>query len=93
MIRLTNDGGSVPEWIAGGSPLVYGTGSRTLVADISQAKANTVAVPRHTINNEGTRMGIDRTGERILVIRDPPGRWVVIVKNWETEARRRLRGR
>jgi hypothetical protein len=92
-IRLTNDGGSAPEWIAGGSRLVYGTGGRTLVADISQANGNTVAVQRDTINNEGTRMGIDHTGERILVIRDPPGRRVVIVKNWQTEAIRRLRGR
>jgi hypothetical protein len=63
------------------------------VADISQATGNTVAVQRDTINNDGTRMGIDRTGERILVIRDPPGRRVVIVKNWQAEARRRLRGR
>ena len=89
-IRLTVNGGNNPQWLGNSSRLVYADGGRRLVADIAQVGSKIVATLRDSLSWEGSRQDVDAKGERVLEIRDPPGWRVVVVKNWVSEARRKL---
>ena len=92
-IRLTTNGGNNPEWIGSTSRLVYGDGGRRAVAEIVKVGNGIVASVRDSLNWEGSRQAVDATGERVLVTRDPSDWRVVVVKNWASEAKRKLRAK
>jgi Tol biopolymer transport system component len=92
-IRLTTSGGNNPQWLGSGSRLVLGDGGRRFVVEIAEVGGNIVSISRDTLSWEGSREAVDANGERMLVTRDPTGWRVVVVKNWVTEARRRLRAK
>jgi eukaryotic-like serine/threonine-protein kinase len=91
-VRITNNGGNNSQWLRGGSRLVYGDGGRRLIAEVSQAGDQIAVVPRDTLAWQGSRQSVDATGQRMVVLRDPPGWRFVIAKNWLDEVRRKLRG-
>jgi eukaryotic-like serine/threonine-protein kinase len=91
-VRLTTNGSAAPQWLGNGR-LAYSDGPRQLVAEVAQTGSAITATVKDTLRHEGTRQAVDSRGERVLVVRDPPGWRVVIVKNWLNEARRKLRAR
>jgi serine/threonine-protein kinase len=91
-VRITTGGGGNPQWLPSGRRLVYNAGTRRLIADVAEVGGRIVSTPRDTLTRDGTRQSVDATGQRILVVRDPPGWRIVVVKNWLAEARRKLKG-
>jgi serine/threonine protein kinase len=91
-IRVTSQGGTSPEWLAGNRMVAF-DGGRRLISEIRERSGTITAVVRDSLTWLGTRLAVDAAGERILLTREPADWRIVVVKNWEEEARRRLRAR
>ena len=91
-IRVTSQGGTYPEWVSG-NRIVTIDGGRRLITEIRESGGTITAVVRDSLTSVGGRVAVHASGERILVTREPADWRIVVVKNWEEEARRKLRAR
>lgn len=93
-IKVSNGGARLAQWAARGTRLVYDTESGRLVAATLSVSGSSIGVMRQdtiAIGGAGARIDIDAHTDRMLVAREPDDRRIIVVSNWLTEVRAKLR--
>jgi Tol biopolymer transport system component len=90
-MKITTGGASAPEW-GRGDRLIYTTESgQTVAATIASSASSFVVARLDTINMDGVRMAVEPHTDRILVTRPPADRRIIVVSNWLSELRAKLK--
>jgi eukaryotic-like serine/threonine-protein kinase len=93
-VKVSTGGAQLPQWASDGRRLVYTSeGGRTIAAALNMSGTAVTIARQDTIALDGVRSDVDPRTDRILVIRQPDDRRIIVVSNWLAEVRPKLRGR
>jgi serine/threonine protein kinase/dipeptidyl aminopeptidase/acylaminoacyl peptidase len=93
-LRVSNGGARLAQWASKGTRLVYATESGRTVAATVSVSGSSIGVARQDtilIGEGGARIDIDAHTDRTLVAREPDDRRIIVVSNWLTEVKAKLR--
>jgi serine/threonine-protein kinase len=95
-VKVSNGGARLAQWASRGTRLVYDTERGRAMAATLSASGPSISVVRQdtvAIGGSGARIDIEPRTDRVLVAREPDDRRIIVVSNWLSEVKAKLKGR
>ena len=91
-VQISNGGAHTPQWASSGRRLIYTSdGGRTIAVSLAASGGTVSVTGQDTLALDGVREDVDDRRDRILVTRQPDDQRIVVVSNWLSEVRAKLK--